>query len=69
MQVSGFPVYGTAQPTGAALKAILEKLQGTKDKEAEADQAAAHKIVWYNMRQEPVIYINGIPYAPRAPGR
>merc|ERR1712088_661700 len=67
-QVSGFPVYGTAQPTAAALKAILEKLQGTKDKEAEADQAAAHNVVWYNMRQEPVIYINGIPFAPRAPG-
>ena len=69
LQVSGFPVYGTAQPTAAALKAILEKLQGTKDKEAEADQAAAHNVVWYNMRQEPVIYINGTPFAPRAPGR
>jgi len=67
-QVSGFPVYGTAQPTEAALKSILEKLQGTKDSSAEADQAATHNVVWYNMRQEPVIYINGIPFAPRAPG-
>ena len=69
LQVSGFPVYGTAQPTEAALKSILEKLQGTKDSSAEADQAATHNVVWYNMRQEPVIYINGTPFAPRAPGR
>jgi hypothetical protein len=27
------------------------------------------RTIWYNMRQEPVIYINGIPYAPRAPAK
>merc|ERR1719412_824106 len=67
-QVNGFPVYGTAQPTEAALKTIIEKLHGAKDKSAEADQAVSHNVVWYNMRQEPVIYINGTPFAPRAPG-
>ena len=48
---------------------IIEKLHGAKDKSAEADQAVSHNVVWYNMRQEPVIYINGTPFAPRAPGR
>merc|ERR1719510_591332 len=67
-QVNGFPVYGTAQPTEAALKTILEKLQGVKDKSAEADQAVRHNVAWFNMRQEPVIYINGTPFAPRVPG-
>merc|ERR1712165_697854 len=67
-QVNGFPVYGTAQPTEVALKTILEKLQGVKDKSAEADQAVRHNVAWFNMRQEPVIYINGTPFAPRVPG-
>jgi len=67
-QVNGFPVYGTAQPSEAALKTILEKLHGAKEKSAEADQAVCHNVVWFNMRQEPVIYINGTPFAPRVPG-
>ena len=68
-QVGGFPVYGTAQPTENALKACIEKLQGAKCKDVEADQPASTKLIWYNMRQEPVIYINGTPYAPRDPER
>ena len=68
-QVNGFPVHGTAQPTEAALKVLLEKLHGAGSKSAEADQATLNKVVWYDMRQEPVIYINGMPFAPRAPGR
>ena len=40
------------------MKAILEKI-----KAAGGDS----KITFYNMRQEPVVYINGTPYAPRAP--
>jgi len=67
-QVNGFPVHGTAQPTEAALKVLLEKLHGAGSKSAEADQATLNKVVWYDMRQEPVIYINGMPFAPRAPG-
>jgi len=67
-QVNGFPVHGTAQPTEAALKLVLEKLHGATNKSAEADQLTSCKVVWYNMRQEPVIYINGTPFAPRAPG-
>ena len=25
------------------------------------------KVIWYNMRQEPVVYLDGVPYAPRHP--
>ena len=27
------------------------------------------KVIWYNMRQEPVVYLDGGPYAPRHPVR
>ena len=56
-QVAGFPVYGSAQPTAAGLKAILEKIK---------PQEGKGKVNYYNMRQEPVVYINGTPFAPRA---
>ncbi len=60
LKVKGFPIYGTAQPTEAGFKSILEKVpKGSPEKPM--------KTIWYNMRQEPVVYINGIPYAPRHP--
>ncbi|XP_071743169.1 paladin isoform X2 [Lepeophtheirus salmonis] len=58
-KVSGFPIYGTAQPTEDAYEVILEEI--SKNGHDDPD------MIWYNMRQEPVIYINKIPYAPRYP--
>jgi len=61
-QVSGFPVFGTAQPTEEGFLCLLDKIpKGTPEKPI--------RTIWYNMRQEPVIYINGMPYAPRAPSK
>merc|ERR1711962_1876898 len=53
-QVAGFPVFGTAQPTEDGFLKVLDKLpKGTEEKPIQT--------IWYNMRQEPVIYVNGIP--------
>lgn len=57
-KVAGFPVCGLAQPTQDGLKSIMEDV---------GKQENHGKTIWYNMRQEPVVYINGIPYAPRHP--
>jgi len=51
-QVPGFPVFGVGQPTEAGFPQIAEKL-------------AKEKIIWFNLRQEPVAYIGGLPVAPR----
>jgi len=59
-QVPGFPVFGTGQPTIEGMVEILKKIK--KDKENE-------KIIWFSMRQEPVVYVNGSPYAPRSPDK
>jgi len=59
-QVAGFPVFGTAQPTEEGFLKVLDKMpKGTEEKPINT--------IWYNMRQEPVIYVNGTPYAPRNP--
>jgi len=51
-QIPGFPVFGVGQPSAAGLSQLAEKLPKVKT-------------IWFNMRQEPVIYINGQSCAPR----
>ena len=57
-QVAGFPVFGTGQPTEKGMAEILNHIRKEKINE---------KIIWFSMRQEPIVYVNGAPYAARAP--
>merc|ERR1712142_659903 len=57
-QLPGFPVFGTGQPTEAGMVEILKRAKGEKE---------SAKVIWFTVRQEPVVYVNGSPYAPRAP--
>jgi hypothetical protein len=51
-QIPGFPVYGVGQPTEPGFAQLAEKIP-------------KEKTIWFNVRQEPVVYINGLPCAPR----
>ena len=53
-------MFGSAQPTEEGFKNIVEKVR----KECENKDT---KMIWFNMRQEPVVYINSSPHAPRHP--
>ena len=59
-KIKDFPVFGSAQPTEEGFKNIVEKVR----KECENKDT---KMIWFNMRQEPVVYINSSPHAPRHP--
>jgi len=59
-QVSGFPVFGVGQPTHEGFANVLTKVTGSTADPPE-------KIIWFNVRKEPVVYINGSPYSPREP--
>ncbi|KAI7898613.1 inositol hexakisphosphate-domain-containing protein [Cokeromyces recurvatus] len=50
-------IYGIAQPTVDGLRTVLRRLL--------TDQPKNEKIQWINLREEPIIYINGIPYVLR----
>ena len=50
-------VYGVAQPTVNGLRQVIRTLL--------SDQPKAERILWINLREEPIIYINGIPYVLR----
>merc|ERR1712045_108423 len=59
-QVNGFPIYGTGQPNEAGYQKVLEKVSA-------AAGEGVNKTIWFNMRKEPVVYVNGKPFAPRSP--
>merc|ERR1712106_777942 len=61
-RVPGYKVYCCGQPTLAGLEAACEKVCGTiYPKEG--------KIIWFNVRQEPSIYVNGESLCARPPNK
>merc|ERR1712227_849216 len=57
-RVPGFKVYCSGQPTVDGFEKALEKVCGTiypKD----------GPIIWFNLRQEPTVYVNGNPICAR----
>ena len=58
--VPGLPVYGLAIPTAAGARAVLDALG--------AASTPPRRVLWHNMREEPVVYINGAPYVVREAG-
>ena len=58
----GFPIFGCAQPTQEGFVSVLGKIPG------RVGETPA-RTIWYNMRQEPVVFLDGVPYAPRAQDR
>eukprot|EP00835_Amoeboradix_gromovi_P005034 NODE_437_length_8620_cov_0.295857.p1 type:complete len:1033 gc:universal NODE_437_length_8620_cov_0.295857:8421-5323(-) len=55
-KVPGYSLYGTAQPTCKGLSYIINELK------LDFPQ---NDIIWINVREEPLIYINGLPYVLR----
>jgi len=56
-RISQTSVHAVAQPTIDGLKNVLRKLR--------RDRGRGESILWINLREEPIIYINGIPYVLR----
>ncbi|EXB44485.1 hypothetical protein L484_013904 [Morus notabilis] len=55
-EVPGFPVYGVANPTIDGIRSVIKRIGGYK---------GGCPVLWHNMREEPVIYINGKPFVLR----
>lgn len=55
-EVPGFPVYGVANPTIDGIRSVIKRIGGSK---------GGCPVLWHNMREEPVIYINGKPFVLR----
>ena len=59
-QVPGLPVFGVAIPTTQGLRAAIGIVRHALP--------VGTRIVWNNMREEPLIYINGRPFVVRDVG-
>jgi len=59
-QVPGYLVFGTGQPTKDGFNNALEAI-------FQVD--GVQSVLWTNMRQEPVVYLNGQSFTPRLPDR
>lgn len=55
-QVPGYLVFGTGQPTKEGFQSSLSHI---------FTESGAKKCLWTNMRQEPVVYLNGQSFTPR----
>nr|GEX09018.1 paladin isoform X1 [Tanacetum cinerariifolium] len=55
-EIPGFPVYGVANPTVEGIKSVIQRIGSSK---------YGRPVFWHNMREEPVIYINGKPFVLR----
>ncbi len=69
------PVYGLAIPTVDGIRQVLDRV-GIAPKRAASPSAAsapsaagACSLIWFNMREEPVVYLNGRPYVLREHAR
>lgn len=60
-RMPGFPVFGTGQTTLAGFDKCLEPIIKKYGDEKN--------IFWVNLRQEPVVYVNGNPYTARDPAK
>ncbi|XP_044494094.1 paladin-like isoform X3 [Mangifera indica] len=55
-QVPGFSVYGVANPTIDGIRSVIRRIGNSE---------GCCPVFWHNMREEPVIYINGKPFVLR----
>merc|ERR1711970_9282 len=60
-RVPGFKVYCCGQPTIAGFEAALNKVTANYPKDGP--------IIWFNLRQEPNVYVNGEPICARPPNK
>merc|ERR1712119_55438 len=60
-RVPGFKVYCCGQPTIAGFEAALNKVTANYPKDGP--------IIWFNLRQEPDVYVNGDPICARPPNK
>merc|ERR1712214_206510 len=60
-RVPGYEVYCCGQPTADGFEKALEKVTASYPKDG--------KIIWFNLRQEPSVYVNGEPLCARPPNK
>jgi protein-tyrosine phosphatase len=64
-QVEGLPVYGVAIPTVDGILNVLKEILVDNNDQQGGEGGKSQVCHWHNMREEPVLYINGKPFVLR----
>lgn len=57
-RIPGTNTYALSQPTGRGILGVLEEV-------AREERTSEDRVTWVNLREEPLVYINGAPYVLR----
>eukprot|EP01135_Chromosphaera_perkinsii_P003656 Nk52_evm35s250 gene=Nk52_evmTU35s250 len=58
-KIEGYPIFGVFQCAQSGIKKVCDHVKGLGYK----------KILWASMREEPVVFVKDLPYAPREHGK
>lgn len=58
-QIEGTEIYALSQPTESGMTGVLDTVNHGKTESQD------NRVTWINLREEPLVYINGAPYVLR----
>lgn len=63
-RIEATDVYALSQPTDGGIVGVLDAIKTGRSQEAEKERKE-DRVTWVNLREEPLVYINGAPYVLR----
>ncbi|EST07320.1 hypothetical protein PSEUBRA_003137 [Kalmanozyma brasiliensis GHG001] len=67
-RIPGSNIFATGQPTVDGIRNVLAALQEHYASKTDASSYPTRNVTWINLREEPIVYVNGKPYCLRQKG-
>ncbi|GAC94223.1 metal ion binding/oxidoreductase [Pseudozyma hubeiensis SY62] len=67
-RIPGSNIFATGQPTVDGIRNVVTALQEHYASKADASSQPTRTVTWINLREEPIVYVNGKPYCLRQKG-
>ena len=67
-RIPGSNIFATGQPTVDGIRNVVAALQEHYASKTDASSYPTRTVTWINLREEPIVYVNGKPYCLRQKG-
>ncbi|SPO31624.1 uncharacterized protein UTRI_06346_B [Ustilago trichophora] len=67
-RIPGSNIFATGQPTVDGIRNVVAALQEHYASKTDASSYPPRTVTWINLREEPIVYVNGKPYCLRQKG-
>lgn len=67
-RIPGSNIFATGQPTVDGIRNVVDALQEHYASKSDASSYPTRTVTWINLREEPIVYVNGKPYCLRQRG-